>query len=138
MRPWLPRRAVCAPSAGRLRAVPGIGPVSVAALLADCPELGRISHGEIAALVGLAPLARDSGQFEGRRSISGGRKPLRDILYMAGLSAARSIPALKDFRSRMKAIKKPAKQINIAVARKLLIILNAMMRSQTDYSPALP
>lgn len=116
-----------------LRTMPGVGPVSVAALLADMPELGTLTPGAAAALVGLAPIARDSGYRTGKRRIGGGRKPLRDAIYMAALSAARHDPTLKVFATRLRDVGKAPKQIFIAVARKLVIILNAMVRDGKDY-----
>lgn len=116
-----------------LRSAPGIGPVSVTALLAEMPELGTLSPRQAAALAGLAPLARDSGVRGGKRRIGGGRKPLRDTLYMAGLSAARHDPALRAFAERLRANGKAPKQAIIAVTRKLLVILNAMIRDNRPY-----
>lgn len=119
--------------AALLRTAPGIGPVSATALLAEMPELGALTPRQTAALVGLAPLARDSGIRSGKRRIGGGRKPLRDVLYMAGLSAARTDPTLRAFANRLKAQGKAPKQAIIAVTRKLLIILNAMIRENRPY-----
>lgn len=119
--------------AALLRSAPGVGPVSATALLADLPELGALSPGQVAALVGLAPMARDSGGRSGTRRIRGGRKALRDVLYMAGLSAARSDPALRALVERLKANGKAPKQAIIAVTRKLVIILNAMIRENRPY-----
>ncbi len=122
--------------AALLRTAPGVGPVAVAALLADLPELGALTPGAAGSLTGLAPVARDSGQYSGRRRIGGGRKPLRDSLYMAGLSAARCDPALRAFAERLKAKGRTPKQAIIAVTRKLVVILNAMIRDNRPYSPA--
>lgn len=119
--------------AALLRTAPGVGPVAATALLAEMPELGRLSPRQVAALAGLAPLARDSGLRTGRRRIGGGRKSLRDALYMAGLSAARHDPNLHAFAARLKAKGKAPKQAIIAVTRKLLIILNAMIRENRPY-----
>ena len=119
-----------------LRTAPGVGPVSAAALLAEMPELGRLSPRQAAALAGLAPIARDSGLRSGRRRIGGGRKSLRDTLYMAGLSAARHDPNLRGFAERLRANGKAPKQAIIAVTRKLLTILNAMIRENRPYQPA--
>ena len=118
-----------------LRTAPGIGPVSATALLAEMPELGALTPGQVAALAGLAPIARDSGLRSGKRRIGGGRKGLRDVLYMAGLSAARNDPSLRAFSDRLKANGKAPKQAIIAVTRKLLIILNAMIRENRPYRP---
>lgn len=119
--------------AALLRTAPGVGPVSVTALLAEMPELGTLTPRQAAALAGLAPMARDSGVRSGKRYISGGRKSLRDVLYMAGLSAARHDPALKAFADRLKEKGKAPKQAIIAVTRKLLVILNAMIRDNRPY-----
>lgn len=114
-----------------LQSVPGIGPVVSRTLLAMLPELGHLSHKEIAALVGVAPLARDSGTLRGKRSVWGGRAPVRTALYMAALVAARWNPVLKIFYTRLRDAGKPAKVALTACARKLLTILNAMARSNT-------
>lgn len=122
--------------AALLRTAPGIGPVSATALLAEMPELGTLNPRQVAALAGLAPIARDSGLRTGKRRIGGGRKPLRDVLYMAGLSAARNDPSLRAFSDRLKANGKAPKQAIIAVTRKLLIALNAMIRENRPYQPS--
>jgi len=120
-----------------LQSVPGVGPVTSRTLLAALPELGTLSHKQIAALVGVAPLARDSGTLRGKRSVWGGRAPVRTALYMAALVAARWNPVLKAFYTRLRAAGKPAKVALTACARKLLTILNAMARSNTAWqSPA--
>ena len=121
--------------AALLRTAPGVGPVSATALLAEMPELGTLTPRQIAALAGLAPMARDSGMRSGKRRIGGGRKTLRDVLYMAGLSAARNDPTLRRFSDRLRANGKAPKQAIIAVTRKLLIILNAMIRENKRYEP---
>lgn len=128
--------AACETLRGRaalLRTAPGVGAVSATALLADMPELGTLTPRQIAALAGLAPIARDSGLRSGKRRIGGGRKGLRDVLYMAGLSAARHDPALRAFSERLRENGKAPKQAIIAVTRKLLIILNAMIRENRPY-----
>lgn len=119
--------------AALLRSAPGVGPVSATALLAEMPEPGSLTPRQVAALAGLAPMARESGLRTGRRRIGGGRKSLRDVLYMAGLSAARNDPALRAFSDRLRAKGKAPKQAIIAVTRKLLIILNAMIRENRPY-----
>lgn len=119
--------------AALLRTAPGVGPVSATALLAEMPELGTLTPRQVAALAGLAPMARDSGVRTGKRRIGGGRKSLRDVLYMAGLSAARNDPMLRAFSDRLRANGKAPKQAIIAVTRKLLIILNAMIRENRPY-----
>lgn len=119
--------------AALLRTAPGVGPVSATALLAEMPELGTLTPRQVAALAGLAPMARDSGVRTGKRRIGGGRKALRDVLYMAGLSAARHDPTLRAFSDRLRTKGKAPKQAIIAVTRKLLIILNAMIRENRQY-----
>ena len=119
--------------AALLRTAPGVGPVSATALLAEMPELGTLTPRQVAALAGLAPMARDSGVRTGKRRIGGGRKGVRDVLYMAGLSAARNDPSLRAFSDRLREKGKAPKQAIIAVTRKLLIILNAMIRENRPY-----
>ena len=119
--------------AALLRSAPGVGPVVIAAILAEMPELGTLTPGAAAALTGLAPIARDSGHREGRRRIAGGRKPLRDTIYMAALTAARHDPVLAAFATRLREAGKAPKQAIIAVARKLVIILNAMIRDRRPF-----
>ena len=120
--------------AALLGTAPGVGPVLTATLLAEMPELGALSPRAAAALTGTAPLARESGLRTGRRRIAGGRKPVRDTLFMAALSAARANPDLKAFADRLRAKGKPHKQIMIAVARKLIVMLNAMIRDNRPFS----
>lgn len=114
-----------------LTSAPGVGPVTAGVVVALLPELGRLSPKRIAALVGLAPFNRDSGQIQGERRIEAGRRRVRRALYMAALSAART--RLQPFYERLLRAGKPPKVALIAVARKLLTILNAMMRTQTPY-----
>jgi transposase len=111
-----------------LQSVPGVGPTLASTLLGLVPELGRLDRRQIAALVGVAPLARDSGTLRGRRTCWGGRAPVRTVLYMSALVAARYNPILKAFYQKLRAAGKPAKVALIAVARKLLVLLNAMLR----------
>ena len=120
-----------------LRGVPGVGPVVARTLLADLPELGALTGKQIAALVGLAPVARDSGTRRGQRSIAGGRASVRSVLYLAALSAARFNPALRAVRDRLRAAGKAAKVVLVAVARKLLVLLNAMLRDGLPWNPNL-
>lgn len=120
----------------RLRAVPGIGPVVAAVLIARLPELGQLGRRQIASLAGLAPHADDSGLRRGKRRIWGGRADVRRALYMAGFTASRYDPTLKAFRHRLEAAGKPVKLAITACARKLLTILNAMFRDQADYRRA--
>ena len=112
-----------------LRGIPGIGPVTSRTLLASLPELGATDGGRLAALVGLAPYAHDSGTMKGARHIRGGRSDVRRALYMAALSAARREGPLKEFADRLRSRGKKAKVVLIAVARKLLTIANAVIRS---------
>ncbi len=118
-----------------LRAVPGVGPVLCATLLADLPELGALSRHQIAKLVGVAPLNCDSGTMRGRRTVWGGRAQVRAALYMATLAAVRCNPALKTFYLRLRSAGKPAKLALTAAMRKLLTILNAMLKHRTPWSP---
>jgi transposase len=118
----------------RLRSVPGIGPVCAVQILSGLPEAGRISHKEIAALAGLAPMNHDSGSLRGQRTITGGRKRVRDALYIAALNAVRRKGPLKDFYTRLKDKGKPTKVALIATARKILSIINAIMKNQTKYT----
>jgi transposase len=111
-----------------LQSVPGVGPTLASTLLALLPELGHLDRRQIAALVGVAPLARDSGTLKGRRTCWGGRAPVRTVLHMAALVAARWNPMLRTFYQRLRAAGKPAKLALTAVARKLLVLLNAMLR----------
>lgn len=114
-----------------LQSVPGVGPVLSRTLLGELPELGHLTHKQIAALVGVAPMARDSGTWRGRRGVTGGRAPVRTALYMAAVTAARHNPAIRVFYRRLRAAGKPAKVALTACMRKLLTILNAMMRAGT-------
>jgi transposase len=116
-----------------LRSVPGIGPRTTGQLLASLPELGRLSRGAIAKLVGVAPLNDDSGRRHGRRAIWGGRADVRASLYMATLVATRWNPTIRTFYQRLRALGKPPKLALVAAMRKLLTILNAMLRHQTRW-----
>ena len=116
-----------------LRSVPGVGPVLTATLLADLPELGRLNRKEVAALVGVAPLNRDSGQRRGKRSCWGGRAGVRRTLYMATLSATRHNPVIRSFYQRLTEAGKAPKAAQTACMRKLLTILNAMMRDMQPW-----
>jgi transposase len=114
-----------------LQSVPGIGPVTSASLICDLPELGVLSPKKIAMLAGLAPLNCDSGKYRGRRRIWGGRAYVRSGLYMATMAAIRCNPAIKGFYQRLIAAGKCHKVAATACMRKLLIIVNAMLRDQT-------
>jgi transposase len=116
-----------------MRSAPGVGPVASMQLIAQMPELGRIGPKQIAALAGLAPLNVDSGTYRGRRTINGGRKRVRDALYMAALNAVRRDGIFRTFYQKLRTAGKPAKLALIAVARKLLTTLNAMLRDRTIY-----
>lgn len=117
-----------------LRSVPGIGPIVARTLLAELPELGQLDRRAIAALVGVAPFNRDSGRWRGRRQIWGGRRSIRAALYMAALVAARRNRPLAHFYRRLRDLGKPAKVALVAVMRKLLTILNAMVKHQSRWS----
>lgn len=117
----------------RLSSIKGVGTMTVAALLAEVPELGRLSRREISALVGVAPVNRDSGTMRGRRTIFGGRSGVRSALYMAALVAARFNPVIKAFYMRLVTAGKPKKVALVACVRKLLTILNAMLRKNEEW-----
>jgi transposase len=116
-----------------LRSVPGVGPVLCRTLLAELPELGSLSPRELSALVGVAPLNRDSGTLRGRRTVWGGRARVREALYMGALIASRFNPAIKEFYERLVAAGKPKKVALVACMRKLLVILNAVLRDRTPW-----
>lgn len=113
-----------------LRSVPGIGPVASTMLIAEMPELGQITGEQAAALTGLAPIAHDSGAMRGKRAIGGGRRMLRHVMFQAALVASHHNPVLKLFADRLRAAGKPHKVVIIAVARKLLTIVNALCKSR--------
>jgi transposase len=110
---------------------PGVGPVVAATLLGALPELGQLSRRPIAALAGVAPLARDRGQQRGRRHVWGGRASVRQVLYMAALVATRHNPVIQVFYQRLLAAGKPRKLALVACMRKLLVILNALVKHET-------
>jgi transposase len=116
-----------------LRSVPGVGPVLARTLLAGVPELGTLTHKRVAALVGVAPLNRDSGTLRGHRSVWGGRADVRAALYMGALVAARRNPVVKEFYERLLAAGKPKKVALVACMRKLLSILNAVLKHRTPW-----
>lgn len=118
-----------------LQQVPGVGPIVSAVLLALLPELGRLSSKQIAALVGVCPFNRDSGRWQGKRTICGGRAPVRTVLYMAIVSAIRYNPLIKAFYQRLLTAGKPKKLAMTACMRKLLVILNAMLRERAGWNP---
>jgi transposase len=117
-----------------LKSVPGIGPVISRTLLAELPELGELNRKQIAALVGVAPLNWDSGMMRGRRAIWGGRATVRAALYMAALVASRCNPKIREFHRRLRAGGKASKVALVACMRKLLTILNAMIKHRTRWS----
>ena len=123
-----------------LQSVPGIGKIGAQAIISDLPELGTLNRKQIASLVGVAPLNRDSGNFKGRRSIWGGRAHIRTVLYMVAVVASRCNPVIKEFYERLCKAGKPKKVALTACIRRLLAILNAMMRNGTrwgEFKPAI-
>jgi transposase len=119
-----------------LRSVPGVGPVLATTLLADLPELGRLDRKAIAALVGVAPLACESGLLRGRRVVWGGRARVRAALYMGTLVAVRHNPVIRPFYERLLAAGKPTKVALTACMHKLLTVLNAILRRREPWNPA--
>jgi len=118
-----------------LKSVPGIGDVTARTRLAELPELGTIGRHQLAALVGVAPINRDSGLMRGRRAIAGGRTSVRNVLYMAALTAIRRRSPFRAFYDRLTARGRPKKVALVAVMRKLLTTLNAIVRDQTPWQP---
>lgn len=118
-----------------LQGIPGVGAITSLTMLAKCPELGRMNRREIAALVGVAPRANDSGKHRGKRFVWGGRADVRAVLYMATVSAIRCNNDIKAFAARLKQVGKPAKVILVACMRKLLTIMNAMVKNNTQWAP---
>jgi transposase len=118
----------------RLRSVPGVGPTVASTLVAELPELGTISRGKIAALVGLAPFDRESGKWKGKRTCFGGRAQVRSALYMATLAARRWNPVIRAMSERLEAAGKPFKVVMVACMRKLLTILNALVATKTSWN----
>ncbi|TFI47178.1 IS110 family transposase, partial [Diaphorobacter sp. DS2] len=115
----------------------GVGPVASATMIAELPELGRLNRREIAALVGVAPMANDSGGSKGRRRVQGGHFEIRRVLYMATLTATRYNPAIKAFYERLKAAGKLPKVALVACMRRLLTTLNAMVRTGKPWDKSL-
>jgi transposase len=118
-----------------LRSAPGVGPQTSAMLIANLPELGKLNRQEIAALAGVAPWDRSSGKYDGKAHIFGGRKDVRSILYMAAFTACRFNPVIREFAERLKKSGKAYKVVITACMRKLLTILNIMIRNQTPWAP---
>ncbi|MEZ0369229.1 MAG: IS110 family transposase [Candidatus Sericytochromatia bacterium] len=116
-----------------VQSVPGVGKVTAITLVTELPELGQLSNRELSSLVGVAPFNRDSGTMQGKRAIGLGRAPVRSALYMATLSAVRHEPGLKAFHDRLRAAGKPAKVVLTACIRKLVCLLNAMVRNNRPY-----
>lgn len=114
-----------------IQSIPGLGVVTAATLVADLPEIGRLNQKQIALLAGLAPLNCDSGQSQGKRSIHGGRQSIRNVLYMATVTAKRFNPVIKAFAARLEKAGKPFKVIMTACMRKLLTIANSLVKSNT-------
>lgn len=125
---WKGKSEIC-------NSVPGVSHVTTATLIAEFPELGRVSARQAAALAGLAPFNRDSGALKGKRSIVGGRRTVRNALYMAVLSARRYNPVIRQFAKRLEQQGKPPKVISTACMRKLLVILNSMLKTNTHWNP---
>jgi transposase len=116
-----------------LQSMPGVGPVLATTLLASVPELGTLNRRQVAALVGVAPLNRESGTWRGKRTVWGGRAPVRAVLYMGALVAARHNPVLKAFYQRLRQAGKAPKVALTACMRKLLTMLNAMLKHHTPW-----
>lgn len=125
-----------AETAGVLRSIPGIGPVASTMLIAEMPELGTITGEQAAALVGLASVAQDSGTLRGKRTIAGGRRALRHVMFQAALVAAHHNPSMKAFADRLRKAGKPHKVIITAVARKLVNLANALCKSRQKWKPS--
>lgn len=121
-----------------LQSFTGVGPKVSASLIAVIPELGTLPRTKVSALAGLAPMNRDSGQYRGKRKIQGGRPAVRQALYMAALVAAHHNPVIMEFYQRLRLAGKPAKVALTACMRKILVILNAMLKNRTYWNPQLP
>jgi transposase len=132
---WIRQSPVWRAQEELLRSVPGVGPQTARLLIASLPELGRLTRREIAALVGVAPFACDSGTLRGRRHCWGGRRQIRAVLYMAAVTAARCNPIIRACYRRLRAAGKPAKVALTACMRRLIIILNAMTKTQQPWRP---
>lgn len=124
---WTEKQAI-------LKSAPGVGDTLIYTLLADLPELGNLTNREVSALVGVAPMNRDSGKLRGKRRIQGGRASVRTVLYMATLSATQCNPAIKDFYGKLVAHGKHKKVAITACMRKFIVMLNAMVRDKTEWN----
>jgi transposase len=118
-----------------VQSVPGLGGVTATTLVAEVPELGQLNRQQISSLIGLAPFNRDSGAHHGKRSIGGGRKSVRSVLYMAALAARRCNPVIKAFADRLAQQGKPFKVVLTACMRKLLVIVNSLLKSGQSWNP---
>lgn len=118
-----------------LRSIPGVGNVTTRTMLGKCPELGTLNRREIAALTGVAPLANDSGKHRGKRFVWGGRADVRAVLYMAAVSAIRCNDTIKAFAERLRKAGKPPKVVIVACMRKLLTIMNSMLKNNAPWNP---
>jgi transposase len=116
-----------------LRSVPGVGPTLSRTLLAELPELGTLTHKRLCALVGVAPFNRDSGRMRGKREVRGGRARVSTTLYMSAMVASRHNPLIREFYERLVEAGKPKKVALVACMRKLLVILNAVMRDRRPW-----
>jgi transposase len=124
---WKAKSEIC-------QSIPGISHVTASTIIAEFPELGQTNRSQAAALAGLAPFNRDSGTFKGKRSIAGGRRTVRNALYMAALSARRFNPVIRKFAERLQRLGKPPKVIITACMRKLLVILNTLLKNNTRWN----
>lgn len=116
-----------------LRSIPGVGEVTSRTMLAKCPELGCLDRHQVAKLIGVAPLANDSGKRKGYRTVWGGRAEIRAVLYMASVTAIRCNPAIREFAERLRSKGKPPKVVIVACMRKLLVIMNAMLKTNATF-----
>jgi transposase len=131
---YIQRSQELSAKAEKLTAISGVGARTAALLLARMPELGQLNRREVAALVGVAPYNRDSGKLRGKRTIYGGRRPVRHGLYMCAVVAARHNPILREFYLRLRSAGKPAKVALTATMRKLLIVLNSALKPDLNYA----
>ncbi len=118
-----------------LLSIPGVGEITSRSVLSRCPEIGRLTRRQIAKLVGVAPLNNDSGKYRGQRHIWGGRADVRSVMYMATVSAIRCNPVIKEFAAKLKRAGKAPKVVIVACMRKLLTIMNAIIKSNTPWNP---